>query len=77
MRPILIPTIIGLVLGGLAGYAALQSRASILMGDVAFEGWAGIGVVAGITGGLGLLVGIILWLLIRTIKTASEISKDK
>lgn len=76
MRAFLIPMLIGIVLGALAGFAAIQGRGSVDLGDASFEGWTGIWVVIGIMGGVGLVVGLMVWLLSRALKIAQKIDRS-
>lgn len=73
MKLFLIPTLIGIVLGAFGGMAALQGRGSVDLGSVSYHGWTGIVVVAAILGAVGLVIGLILWLLMKALKTAQKI----
>jgi hypothetical protein len=77
MKAFLIPTLIGMVLGAFGGMAAIQGRGLVDLGSVSYEGWTGILVVMGIMGGVGMVIGLMVWLLSRALKTAASIQNDK
>ena len=77
MRALVIPIIIGVILGALAGMAAIQGRGSVDIGASSYEGWTGILIVAGIMGCVGAVVGLIVWLLVRALKIARNIDANK
>lgn len=76
MKLFLIPMLVGFALGAFGGMAAIQGRGSVDLGSTSYEGWTGILVVAGILTAVGFVIGLILWLLVRTLKTAKKIDAD-
>ncbi len=68
--------LVGFALGAFGGMAAIQGRGSVDLGSSSYEGWTGILVVAGILTAVGFVIGLILWLLVRTLKTAQKIDAD-
>lgn len=75
MRAFLIPVFIGIILGALGGFAAIQGRGSVDIFSASYEGWIGIWVVISIMGGVGLVVGLIVWLLSQALKIAQKIDR--
>ncbi|WP_162653869.1 hypothetical protein [Lentilitoribacter sp. Alg239-R112] len=76
MRAFLIPMLIGIILGALGGFAAIQGRGSVDIGGMSFEGWTGIWIVIAIMGCVGLVVGLMVWLLFRALKIAQKIDRS-
>lgn len=75
MRAFLIPVLIGIILGALGGFAAIQGRGSVDIFGASYEGWIGIWVVISIMGGVGLVVGLMVWLLSQALKIAQKIDR--
>jgi hypothetical protein len=62
----------GAVLGALGGWAALVGRGAVELGAVRIEGLAGILAVSAIFALMGLMLGLILLLITRTLRSAAN-----
>lgn len=71
-RVVKISVVTGAVLGALAGYAALSARGAVELGAIRLEGIAGILAVSGILALMGLMLGLILVLIMQTLKSAAN-----
>ncbi|WP_394689449.1 hypothetical protein [Hoeflea sp.] len=71
-RVVLVSVLGGAVIGALGGWAALLGRGAVELGAIRLEGLAGILAVAAIFALMGLMLGLILVLIMRTMRSAAN-----
>lgn len=76
-RVVVISVISGALLGALGGWAALIGRGSVELGAVRLEGMAGIVAVSAILALMGLMLGLILVLIMNSLRAAAKQDRSK
>ncbi|PWW03902.1 hypothetical protein DFR52_101591 [Hoeflea marina] len=71
-RTVAMPVMAGAAFGALAGLAAIRGRGSVDLGSLRLEGLVGVLAVTAILGGIGLLLGLIFWLIQRALTAAAD-----
>jgi len=77
MRVFTIPIAVGFLIGALAAMVAQQTRGSVDLFGASYEGYTGIVLMGAIMGLVGFVIGLMIWLLMRTFKIAQKIDSDK
>ncbi|WP_299863583.1 hypothetical protein [uncultured Hoeflea sp.] len=67
----------GALLGALGGWAALIGRGAVELGAVRLEGMAGIVAVSAILALMGLMLGLILALVMNSLRAAAKQDRSK
>lgn len=76
-RVVVISVITGALLGALGGWAALIGRGSVELGAIRLEGMAGIVAVSAILALMGLMLGLILALVMNSLRAAAKQNRSK
>lgn len=71
-RVVLVSVLSGAAMGALGGWAALVGRGAVELGAVRLDGIAGILAVSAIFALMGLMLGLILLLIMRTLRSAAN-----
>ncbi len=71
-RVVLVSMLSGAAIGALGGWAAFVGRGAVELGAVRLEGVSGILAVSAIFALMGLMLGLILLLIMRTLASAAE-----
>jgi hypothetical protein len=71
-RVVLVSVLGGALIGTLGGWAALVGRGAVELGAVRLEGMSGILAVSAIFALMGLMLGLILLLIMRTLRSAAN-----
>lgn len=76
-RVVVISVISGALLGALGGWAALIDRGAVELGAIRLEGMAGIVAVSAILALMGLMLGLILVLIMNSLRAAAKQDRSK
>lgn len=76
-RVVVISVISGALLGALGGWAALIGRGAVELGAIRLEGMAGIVAVSAILALMGLMLGLILVLIMNSLRAAAKQDRSK
>lgn len=76
-RVVVISVMSGALLGALGGWAALIGRGAVELGAIRLEGMAGIVAVSAILALMGLMLGLILALVMNSLRAAAKQDRSK
>jgi predicted lipid-binding transport protein (Tim44 family) len=71
-RSVTVPTVIGAMIGALAGWISLKNRGGIVLGNQVFDGLEGVLAMAIVLGLIGMALGFVLMLIMRTLQSAAN-----